>query len=132
MFLNYLLSKLQQIFAPIYNKSMILQNIDRLIGLNIFLVIFTSTFAQSDTIGYFAIFAIMLTIIKCITKNGEKFELCLADKFLLLYFIFIVISVAGSSLLYLSLKGFLKTLTYLGFYVSVVNYIKDNKNISPM
>ncbi len=128
MLINNILNKIQQIFRPIYDRSFILQNIDRLIGLNIFLVIFSSTFASSDTIGYFAIFAIMLTAIKLITKTGEKFEMSLADKFLLIYFIFVVISVAGSSLFYLSLKGFFKTLTYLGFYISIIHYLKNNKD----
>ncbi len=129
MLINKFLHKTQKIFTPIYDNSNILQKIDWLIGLNIFIVIFSSTFANSDQIGYFALFAILLTAIKLVTKNGEKFELSLADKFLLLYFIFVIISVAGSSLLYLSLKGFFKTLTYLGFYITVVHYLKDNKNM---
>lgn len=128
MIFNVILNKIQKFFQKFYNKSFILQNIDGLIGLNIFLVIFTSVSAQSDTIGYFALFAIILTAVKLLTKSGEKFEMSIADKFLLLYFVFVVISVAGSSLLYLSLKGFFKTLTYLGFYVSLIHYLKDNKD----
>jgi len=128
MLINKFLNIIQQLFKPIYDRSFILQNIDRLIGLNIFLVIFASTFASSDNIGYFALFAIMLTAVKLLTKTGEKFEMSLADKFLLLYFVFVVISVAGSSLFYLSLKGFFKTLTYIGFYISVVHYLKDNRD----
>ena len=128
MFLNNLLFALQNLLKPIYEKSFFLKTIDWFIGLNIFLLIFTSTIAQSDFIGYFAIFAILLTAIKLVTKPGEKFELTLSDKFILLYFIFVIISVAGSSLFYLSLKGFFKTLTYLGFYVSLIHYFKDNKD----
>ncbi len=128
MIINFLLEKCQLLFKTIYDKSTILQNVDRLIGLNIFLVIFSSTVAQSDNIGYFAIFAIFLTVIKLLTKTGEKFEMTLAEKFLLVYFLFVLISVAGSSLLYMSIKGFFKTLTYLGFYVSVVHYLKYNKD----
>lgn len=128
MIINKLLNKIQQILIPIYKNSNILQNIDKIIGLNIFLVIFSSTFAQSDTIGYFALFAVILTVIKIFTKTGEEFELSFADKFLLIYFVFVVISVAGSSLLYLSLKGFFKTLTYLSFYISVIHYLKDNRD----
>lgn len=126
MFLNNILTFFQNKLSPIYNKSFFLQNIDWLIFANILLVILSSTIAPSDYIGYFAIFAIILTTIKLITKTGEKFELTWADKLLLIYFLFVVISVAGSSLLYLSLKGFFKTLTYLGFYVSLVHYFKDN------
>ena len=128
MFFNVILAKIQKVFQKIYNNSFILQNIDGLIGLNIFLVIFTSVFAQSDTIGYFALFAIILTVVKLLTKSGEKFEMSVADRFLLVYFVFVVISVAGSSLFYLSLKGFFKTLTYLSFYVSVIHYLKDNND----
>ena len=128
MFLNNILFSLQSLFKPLYEKSFFLKTIDWFIGLNIFLQIFTSTVANSDFIGYFAIFAILLTVIKLITKPGEKFELSAADKFLLLYFIFVLISVAGSTLFYLSLKGFFKTLTYLGFYVALVHYLKDNRD----
>lgn len=128
MLINSILEKFQNFFKPVYEKSFLLQNLDWLIGANIMLVILSSTFATSDNIGYFALFAILLTTIKILTKSGEKLEMNLAEKFLLVYFIFVVISVAGSSLLYLSLKGFFKTLTYLGFYVSVVHYLKDNKD----
>ena len=128
MWINNILNKVQLIFSKTYEKSVILQNIDILIGLNIFLLIFSSTFAQSDFIGYFAIFTILLTAIKMLTKSGECFELNTADKFLLIYLMVVIISVAGSSLFYLSIKGFFKTLTYLGFYISVVQFLKSNKN----
>lgn len=129
MLVNTILGKIQSLLSSVYNKSFILQHIDLLIGLNIFLLIFTSTFAQSDNIGYFALFTILLTAVKMLTKQGEKFELNLGDILLLLYFVFVLISVAGSSLFYLSLKGFLKTVTYLGFYVCVIQFLKNNKNI---
>ena len=128
MLINLILQKLQHLLRPIYNKSLILQNLNLFIGFNIFLVIFTSVFAQSDNIGYFALFAILLTAIKLVVKTGEKFEMTIADKCLLVYFMFVIISVSGSTLFYLSLKGFFKTLTYLGFYVSVIHYLKDNKD----
>lgn len=127
MFLNTIINRFQLLLNPIYTKSNILQNIDRLTELSIFGVIFSSLFAQSDTISIFALMAIILTTVKLLTKPGEKFKLTIADKFLLGYCIFVLISVAGSSLLYLSIKGFLKTVTYLGFYISVLHYLKDNK-----
>lgn len=128
MLINSILNNLQQLFKPLYDKSFVLQKLDWLIGINILFVIFSSTFAQSDNIGYFALFAIILTFVKLITKTDEKFKMSFADKFLLVYFLFVIISVAGSSLLYLSLKGFFKTLTYIGFYIAVVHYLKDNKD----
>lgn len=128
MLINILLQKIQALFKPVYEKSFVLQNIDWLIGVNIFLVIFQSTYAQSDSIGYFAIFAIILTLLKLFIKPEEKINLSIIDKFLVVYFLLVVISVAGSSLFYLSLKGFFKTATYIGFYASVISYLKDNKN----
>ena len=130
MFFNNILSFFQTIFRPIYEKSFVLQNIDKLIGLNILLLIVSTTFAPSDNIGYFAIFAILLTAVKLLTKSGEKFELTLADKFLLAYFLIVIISVAGSSLFYLSLKGFFKTFVYLGFYVSFETVVAFLQNFT--
>ena len=126
MLINSLLSKSQSLFGLFYLKSSVLKNLDSLIFINILLVIFTSAFLPSDNIAYFAIFMIILTIIKVLVKPRERFSLSLGDKFLLLYFIFVLISVAGSSLFTLSLKGFCKTLVYLGFYVSFIQYLKEN------
>lgn len=128
MLINTLLAKFQNIFKPVYDSSFVLQKIDWFIFANILLVIFSSMFAQSDNIGYFAIFAIILTVVKLLTKTGLRLEMTTADKFLLAYFLVVLISVAGSTLFLLSLKGFFKTLIYLGFYISFVHYIKDNRS----
>ena len=40
----------------------------------------------------------------------------------------VIISLAGSTLFTLSLKGFFKTLTYLGYYLSVAHFFKNNKD----
>ena len=128
MFINSILGSIQKLLYPLYKSSFILKKLDWLIFVNIILVIVTSAFAQSDNIGYFALFAIILTFIKLITKPNEKFSLSTADKFLLLYFVLVLVSVAGSTLLYISFKGFCKTLIYFGFYISVVHYLKDNRD----
>ena len=128
MFLNKILRVFQNLLFPVYSKSYFLRNIDWLIFANLLLVIFSSTFAPSDNIAYFAIFGIILTVVKLLAKPGEKCFMSTGDKFLLLYFLVVLISVAGSSLLYLSFKGFIKTVTYLGFYISVVHYLKDNRD----
>lgn len=126
MILNSILSFSQNIFSKIYKSSVVLKNIDALIFINIILVILSSVFATSDTIGNFAIITIILTIVKLLTKPGCHVNLSVSDKFLLVYLTFVFISVAGSTLFFLSVKGFCKTLIYLGFYVSFVNYIKEN------
>ena len=127
MIINYLLEKIQNFVAPLVKHSLVLRLLDKFIFLSICLTLFTSTFAPSDTIGYFALIGIFLTFIKLLTKKGQRlepnrFELCL-----IIYLGFVIISVAGSSLFYLSLKGFLKTLIYLGYYVCCVVYLRDYK-----
>lgn len=129
MFANFILNKFQKFLKPVYDRSLILQKIDWLIGFCIFGLIFTSLFTPSDSIGYLAIFAILLSVIKLITKTGERFSMSSGDKFLLIYFLFVVISLAGSSLFSLSLKGFFKTSVYLGFYISFIHYLKDNRRM---
>lgn len=128
MFLNSFVALTQSFLAPLYNRSVVLKNLDWLIFFSIIALIVTTMFAPSDSIGYFAIFCIILTIVKILVKPNERFELSRADKFLLIYFIIVIISVAGSTLITLSIKGFIKTLIYLGFYVSFVHYLKDNRN----
>lgn len=127
MLLNSLIKTTQNFFAPFYTKSLVLRNLDYLIFITIILLIFSSTFAPSDSIGYFAMIVIVLTSVKVLVKPNERFVISGADKFLLLYFLFVLISVAGSSLFLLSLKGFLKTLIYIGFYISFIHYLKDNR-----
>ena len=68
MFLNTIINQFQLLLNPIYKNSYILQNIDRLTELSIYGVIFSSLVAQSDNIGIFALFAIILTTVKVLTK----------------------------------------------------------------
>ena len=128
MFLNRILSFSQKIVFPIYSKSLVLKNLDWLMFVSILLVIFSSAFSGSDMISYFAILGIILTIVKLFTKPDEKFTMTTGDKFLLIYFMIVIISVAGSTLFVYSFKGFCKTLIYLGFYLSFIHFIKDNRS----
>ena len=127
MFLNSFLAFFQLMFAQIYQRSFVLKSLDWLILLTILFIIVFSTFASSDNIAYFAIVTIILSMIKVLVKPGERFSLSLSEKLLLIYFMVVIISVAGSSLFILSFKGFTKTLIYLGFYVSFIHYLKDNR-----
>lgn len=129
MLLNSIFASSQKLLKPVYEKSVVLKHLDSLVFINILLVILTSTFAQSDNIGYFAIFAIILTALKLLIKPKARVGLTYAEGFLLVYFLVVLISVAGSSLFYFSFKGFCKTLIYVGFYFSFVNYLKDNRSM---
>lgn len=112
-------------------NSFFLKNIDNLIFATIIGVLVLSTFASSDSIGYVGLITLFLTVLKLFIKKGEKIEPNIFEIFLIAYFIFVVISLAGSSLFYLSLKGFLKTFTYLGFYFSTIQYYKNNLSKIP-
>jgi putative inorganic carbon (HCO3(-)) transporter len=115
----------------LWENSLFLQNIDNVIFATIIGVFVLSTFASSDLIGYVALVTLFLTVIKLFLKKGEKVELNAFEICLLVYLLIVVISLAGSSLFYLSLKGFLKTFTYLGFYFSAVQYFKSNLSKIP-
>ena len=91
MFFNLIIRKSQHFFYKIYNKSFVLKNLDWLVFFNILAIILTSTFAQSDTIGYFAIFMMVLTILKIFVKTGERILFTNSDKFLLIYFLILLI-----------------------------------------
>ena len=116
----------------LYENSLFLQNIDKLIFVTIIGVFITSTFLSSDVIGFIALITIFLTLVKLLTCKGAKLDVKNFELWLLAYFMIVVISLFGASLFYLSLKGFLKTFTYLGFYVLVANYLKDNKRHIPL
>lgn len=125
---NKLFAFFQNKLDFLYQNSRILQNLDSLILFSILAVIVTSVFAQSESIGVFAIVATVLTFVKLLIKKGEKLECNKFELFLLAYFMFAIISLCGSSLFMLSLKGFTKIVIYLGFYLSVVQYLKNNKD----
>ncbi len=126
-FFNFTQNKLQYL----YENSLFLQCLDKLIFVSILAVIFASTVCSSDAIGFIALITIFLTFIKVLTKKGEKFEPNTFEIWLLVYFMLVIVSLAGSTLFALSLKGFMKTVTYLGFYVSAAHYLKTNKNNIP-
>lgn len=125
---NKLFAIFQNKLDFLYQNSRILQNLDSLILFSILAVIVSSVFAQSESIGIFAIVATVLTFVKLLIKKGEKLECNKFELFLLAYFMFAIISLCGSSLFMLSLKGFTKIVIYLGFYLSVVQYLKNNKD----
>lgn len=115
----------------LYENSLILQNIDKLIFLSIAGVFLTSTFLSSDVIGFIALITVFLTFVKLLFKPGEKLDYCTFELWLLAYFMIVVISLAGSTLFSLSLKGFFKTFIYLMFYLSTVQFFKANKDKIP-
>lgn len=128
---NKLLIFSQEKLNYLYENSLFLQYIDKFIFISIIAIFITSTFLSSDVIGFLALITIFLTVIKLLTRKGAELDAQSFDIWLLAYFMIVVISLFGSTLFYLSFKGFLKTFTYLGFYISIANYLKDNKRHIP-
>ena len=128
---NKLLNFFQNKLNCVYENSLFLQNIDKLIFVSILAVFLTSTFMSSDVIGFVALITIFLTFIKLITTPNQKLDITKPELWLLAYFMIVIISLCGSTLFHLSLKGFMKTFTYLGFYFSLVQYLKANKSKIP-
>lgn len=115
----------------LYENSLFLQSLDKLIFASIIFVFLTSTCMSSDAIGFIALITTFLTVLQLLTKPDDKCEPNHFELWLLAYFMIVVISLAGSTLFALSLKGFMKTVTYLGFYISTVHYLKNNTNKIP-
>ena len=127
MMFNKLLELTQNKFGALYENSLFIKNLDKLVFLSILSVFLLSTVMSSDVIGFVALISAFLTLIQALTKPQDRFEPNRFELWLLAYFMIVIISLAGSTLFGLSLKGFMKTLTYLGFYVSVVHYLKYHR-----
>lgn len=127
MAINKLLNFIHKYTDVIYENSLILQNTDKIILGFILATFVLSTFVSSDMIGYLAICTTALTVVRVLFTPKDNFKLETFELFLLGYFMLVLVSVAGSTLLHLSLKGFMKTLIYLSFYISVVHHLKHNK-----
>ncbi len=129
-FLNQILKYIQNKTTNL-NKSFILKNIDNIILFSMLLLFFLSLFCSSEILGFAAIIIFALTLIKLFTTQNEKLEMNGFEKCLLIYLLVVIISLAGSTLFHLSLKGFNKTLTYMLFYFSAVHYFRKNTSKIP-
>lgn len=128
MMFNKFFNFTQNKFSYLYKNSLFLQNIDKFILPFILLTFVGSTFMNSDYIGFLALIVMFLTVVKMLTKPEEKVDFKTFEVWLVAYFMLVVVSLFGSTLFSLSLKGFFKTFVYIGFYFSIVQYLKSNKN----
>ena len=129
---NNILEFTQKRLNFLYKNSTFLQNIDKIILPFILLTFIVSMFMSSDFIGFVGIIIIFLTFIKLVICPGQRINLKIFEVFLLVYFLIVLVSLFGSTLFALSLKGFFKTFIYLGFYLSLSIYLKDNKKHIPL
>ena len=126
--INTGLNFLQEKTHFLEENSLIIKNIDLIIFFMIALTLFVSLFVSSSVIGYFALITFALTLLKLVIKSNQKLILTKYDFLLVLYFIFSIVSTVNSSLPLASLKGLIKTFTYMAFYFSVIQFFRYNSS----
>lgn len=132
MFINCCLNKVLSLIqesksAKFLKDSFIYKNIDNISFVLLILTIILTTFAQSDLIGISAILFCLSNLFKLFVKRDEKIEISFLNKILIIYFLFVFISLMGASYFALSLKGIIKTIIYLSFYFCGVYFLSQNK-----
>lgn len=113
--------------AVFMKDSLFFCHIDFLIWIVFILTITSTCFMGSGIIGALALVFFVLNFIRLLFKKGEKVRISKLDAVFIIYFLFIVVSLMGSSLFMMSLKGFLKNIVYFLFYFSSVYFFLNNK-----
>jgi len=125
---NKFLGLIQSSKAAVFVKdSLLFCHIDFLIWLTFVATIISTCFLGSGAIGAFALLFFGLNFIRLLFKNGETVKISKLDIIFIIYFLFIFVSLMGSSLFMMSLKGFLKNVVYLLFYFSSVYFFLNNR-----
>lgn len=114
-----------KVFPKLTEKSYILQHLDLVILGALLTLYVDSLVAPSGAIGAGIFVISLLTLLKMLI-NGEKYTINKAELFLIIYYLIVFISLCGSTMFGLSLKGFIKTTLYILFYFSVTNLFKTN------
>lgn len=123
---NSLLEFIQGKTNILYRNSYLLQNIDFLIFFALAGTLLASLTMSSGIIGLGALVVAGLTAVKLLTSPGIRVKYLPSEWCLIIFFLIVFISLCGSSLFGLSLKGFLKTVIYILFYFSVAQLFKSN------
>lgn len=130
--INLSLINMRKKLHNLLNESFFLNIIDKIIFILIISLFIMCAFCETNILGFVANIIFCLTIIKLLFVNGKKLKISHIGLTLLIYLLFAFISVINSTLFLSSLKGFLKTLTYLGFYFSLCVFLKDNYKKLPL
>jgi putative inorganic carbon (HCO3(-)) transporter len=124
--LDNLATFMQEKLSCITNTSSLVKNIDFLILIFLSLSLISITFLSTGFIGLFSFTAFLLLIIKFFAVKGERHNFTSFDVPIFLYIAIAGISVAFSSLLLPSLKGYLKMVVYFAAYITFFNILKNN------
>jgi len=126
---NKFLGAVQKSKAALFIRdSLLFCHIDFLIWTVFILTVLSTSFASSGIIGALSLLFSALCFLKLLFKEGERAEFSGFDIIFIIYFLFIFVSLMGSSLFVLSFKGFLKNVVYFLFYFSAAGFFKGNKD----
>ena len=126
--LNRILCRFQNSnFAAFVRDSLIFCHIDILIWIMFILTIISTSCSSSGMIGAFALAFCGLNAFRMLFTKGETVRISKLDIILIIYFLFIFVSLMGSTLFLLSLKGFFKSVVYFLFYFASVYFFLNNK-----
>jgi hypothetical protein len=126
--INRFLAFVQDKLQFLAENSFIVKNLDNIIFGVICFSLVTSLFLPTELIGISACLVIALVVLKLLLHKGQNLSLISCNLVLLIFLIISFISVVNSTLFHQSLYGFSKTLIYFGFYFSVIQYLRFNKN----
>lgn len=126
--INRFLAFVQDKLQFLAENSFIVKNLDNIIFAVICFSLVTSLFLPTELIGISACLVIALVVLKLLLHKGQNLSLISCNLVLLIFLIISFISVVNSTLFHQSLYGFSKTLIYFGFYFSVIQYLRFNKN----
>ncbi len=125
---NKFLGLIQSSKAAVFVRdSLLFCHIDFLIWLVFVAAVVSTCFMGSGAIGAFALLFFALNFIRLLFKEGETVKISKLDALFIIYFLFIFMSLMGSSLFMMSLKGFLKNVVYFLFYFTSVYFFLNNK-----
>ncbi len=106
--------------------SFFCDNIDNIAYFVLLSVLFASLFLSSDIIGAVAILFCFLILFKIAAKS-TNYKIENYEKALIIYFLFVTVSLFASSLFALSLHGYIKTFIYILFYFCTAVFFFENK-----
>lgn len=124
--LNCLLGFIQDKMSYFAQSSKLIKNLDNFILILVSLLVVAVPFASTKIIGFITITAFALLVMKFVCVKGEKHNFTSFDIPVFLYIAIAGISVAFSSLLFPSIKGYVKMLIYFGGYLTFLNVLRGN------
>lgn len=128
LFIDGILQKFRLQLAPLTQNCWFIQKIDFFITGLIVTLLFSIITANTKTIGLISISIILLSIFKTLVIPNKESEnpLSAINIPIFLYFLIAAISVAFSSLLIPSIKGYTKMIVYFGVYLSFYSFLKKS------